>query len=418
MSRQFLVLGVLGVASACFDARELPSLDYGVDIDDVWADGAPQPIAAGPGERRIVVTNNLDDTVSIVSWSKLLAGDDDAEISRFPVGLVPLEREGPHHVSVDAAGRYAFVGISNYVPGAGSGPHGMHGGGTADGRVLRIDLDTQRTVTVNRVDKNPGDIRLTPDGTTLVVSHFDLVKINTAAAAGVFTGPTIDATLGFLDANTLERGPFISLCPAPHGVAMTSDSRSLISSCLSDEAAIVDMAAVLAGATTDVVVRIPLLDEPGTAAGPVCSPYATTLSPDDSTAWISCYRSGEIIAVDVTRKERGGSIAMPGLAVFGDYADTSNRFAIATQDTDGIVVLVDNGAGTASIERFMTVDANHCIKPHTVLWLDNDAHLAVVCEGNKLDAGSLIVVDPSSGVELAYVGLGLFPDDIALQVKP
>jgi hypothetical protein len=82
------------------------------------------------------------------------------------------------------------------------------------------------------------------------------------------------------------------------------------------------------------------------------------------------------------------------------------------------VVLVDNGAGTAAIERFMTVDANHCVKPHTVLWLDDDAHLAVVCEGNKIDVGSLIVVDPESGTELAHVGLGLFPDDIALQVKP
>lgn len=405
-------------ASACFDARDLPTLDYAVDVDDLWADGALAPVAAQVGERRIVVTNNLDDTVSVVSWTKLMAGDDDAEIARFPVGLVPLEREGPHHVSVDAAGRYAYVGISNYVPGAGSGPHGLHGGGTADGRALRIDLDTQRTVTVNRIDKNPGDIRLTPDGTTLVVSHFDLVKINTAAAAGVFDGPTIDATLGFLDAETLQRGPFIPLCPAPHGVAMTSDSRTLVSSCLSDEAAIVDMAAVLAGAVSDVVVRISLLDEPGTAAAPVCSPYATTLSPDDSTAWISCYRSGELIAVDVSRKERGRSIALPGLAVFGDYADVSNRFAVATQDTDGVVILDDEGAGNATIERFITVDATHCIKPHTVQWLDDDSHLAVVCEGNKIDAGSLIVLDPETGIEVAHVGLGRFPDDIAVQVKP
>jgi hypothetical protein len=165
-------------------------------------------------------------------------------------------------------------------------------------------------------------------------------------------------------------------------------------------------------------VRVPLLDEPGTAAGPVCSPYATTLSPDDSTAWISCYRSGDLIAVDVARKQRGGSLAMPGLAVFGDYADTSNRFAITTQDTDGVVILVDNGGGSARIERFMTVDANQCIKPHTVLWLDNDTRLAVVCEGNKIDAGSLIVLDPANGNELAHVGLGRFPDDIAVQVKP
>ena len=312
----------------------------------------------------------------------------------------------------------AYVGISNYVTGGGSGPHGIHGGGTADGRVLLIDLDTQRTIKATRVDKNPGDIRLTPDGRTLVISHFDLVKVNEAAIKDVFVGSDVDARLGLIDTATLERGPFISLCPAPHGVAITSDSRTLISSCLSDEAAIVDIAAVLAGATDGIVTRIRLVDVPGTAAQPSCSPYATTLSSDDRTAWISCYASGELVAVDVEAKTRGITIALPGLAVFGDYADAGDRFVIATQDTDGVVVLVDDGGGEAHVERFFPTAADVCALPHTAHWFDDDTRIAIICEGNKIDPGAIAVLDASDGSLVGRVELGRFPDDIAVQEKP
>ena len=415
------LLAAASAAAACFDARALPELDYGVDVDKVWADGGRKPVPAEVGERRILVTNNLDDTVSVVSWQKLLEGGAGAELSRFPVGLVPLEREGPHHLSVDRAGRFAFVGISNFVPGGGSGPHGIHGGGTADGRALLIDLDSQRTIKATRVDKNPGDIRLTPDGRTLIVSHFDLLKINEAAVRDVFVGADVDARLGLIDAVTLERGPFISLCPAPHGIAITSDSRTLVSSCLSDEAAVVDLAAVAAGvvpaADNDVVVRIALVDVPGTAAQPTCSPYATTLSADDTVAWISCYASGEIVAVDVERRTRGITLALPGLAVFGDYADSGDRFAIATQDTDGIVVLDDTGEGTASVRAFFSFSADVCALPHTAHFFDDDTRIAVVCEGNKIDPGALVVVAADDGSVVGRVELGRFPDDIAVQER-
>ncbi len=413
-----LAIAALLGAGGCFDARALPELDYGVDEAHVWADGAVKAVPAVSGERRIIVTNNLDDTVSVVSWQKLINGGEGAELARFPVGLVPLEREGPHHLAASSDGRFVYVGISNYVPGGGSGPHGLHGGGTADGRALQIDLDTQRTIKSTRVDKNPGDIRLTPDGRTLIMSHFDLLKVNEAAFNNVFVGPDVDARLGFLDAVTLQRGPFIELCPAPHGVAITSDSRTLISSCLSDEAAIVDVAAVLSGATADVVTRIALVDVPGTAAQPTCSPYATTLSSDDRTAWISCYSSGDLVAVDVEARERGMTIALPGLAVFGDYADDGDRFVIATQDTDGVVVLVDDGVGAAHIDRFFPTTADICALPHSAHFFDDDTRIAIICEGNKIDPGAITVVDASDGSVVGRVELGRFPDDIAVQEKP
>jgi DNA-binding beta-propeller fold protein YncE len=412
-----VVMGLGAAGVGCFDPQQLPELRYGVDADAVWRDGAPPVDAGRPGERRLIVTNNLDDTVSVVSWERLVAGGEGAEVARFPVGLVPLEREGPHHVAVTPDGRTAFVAISNFVPGGGSGPHGAHGTGTADGRALRIDLTTLRTVGATRVDRNPGDIRLSPDGGVLVVSHFDQLRIVDAANRGVFAGDEVDARLALLDPQTLERRRLLPLCPAPHGLAFTGDGRRIVSSCLSDEAAVVDVDAALTGAD-DAVRRVTLLDEPGTAASPRCGPYAVTMSPDDATAWISCYSSGDLIAVDVATATRGPSLALPGLAVFGDVSDAGDRLAITTQDTDG-VVLFDIGADNGlTLTSFIPLTPDVCPLPHTALFLDDDAHLALVCEGDKRGPGRVVALDVGGGAVLGGVTVGLFPDDLALQVVP
>jgi DNA-binding beta-propeller fold protein YncE len=420
--RRVIVLGWAGCVAglgACFDPDHLPAMAFDVVATEAWQDGATRPTPAVAGEVRLVVTNNLDDTVSVVSWNALQRGGDGAEVARFPVGLVPLEREGPHHVDVDDDGRFAFVGISNFVPAGGSGPHGLHGTGSADGRVLRVDLDTQQTVAAVRVDKNPGDVRLSPNGTTIAVTHFDLLKVADAAANDVFVGADVDARIAFLDPITMQRQRLLPVCPAPHGMAFGNDGRLLVTSCLSDEAAIVDVAAALAGSDAATLVRrVTLLDAPGTAQHPNCSPYAVTMTADDSTAWISCYASGDLVAVDTATATRGRTLALPGLAVFGDVSDAGDRLAIATQDTDGIVVFDVTGPGELALISFFSLSADICPLPHTVRFLDDDDALAVVCEGNKRDPGAVVALDADSGAVLGRVVVGRFPDDIAVQVKP
>jgi DNA-binding beta-propeller fold protein YncE len=419
-----VVVGVVvGGGGACtIDPQRLNGVAFDVSAGDTWIDGAPRAQPAAPGEARLIVTNNLDDTVSVVSLERLLQGRADAELSRFVVGQVPLEREGPHHVAVDKTGRVAFVGISNYVPGSGSGPHGVHGNGTAQGRALRIDLDTLTTTTTTRVDRNPGDIRLTPGDGHVLLTHFDLVPVNDAAALGIFEGPTLDARLAVLDPATLRRRALVPLCPAAHGMAVTTDARTVVSSCLSDEIAIVDLDAALAGDLA-AVTRVTLLDQPGIAANPVCGPYAVTIGPLDQTAWVSCYRSGELVGVDVaTRTRTGEVVVLPGLAVFGDFADHpvvgGALLALAVQDTDGVAFVIDDGQGRARLDRFVPLSRDVCPLPHTTHFVDDDRALLVVCEGNKRDAGSVIALDVESGAVLGRVEVGIFPDDLAIALPP
>jgi DNA-binding beta-propeller fold protein YncE len=154
-----------------------------------------------------------------------------------------------------------------------------------------------------------------------------------------------------------------------------------------------------------------------------CGPYAVTLSPDDETAWVSCYRSGELVGVDVaTRTRTGADVVLPGLAVFGDFADhpvvDGALLALAVQDTDGVAFVVDDGAGGARLDRFVPLSPEVCPLPHTTRFVDDDRALVVVCEGNKRDPGRVIALDVGSGAVLGGVSVGRFPDDLALAVPP
>ena len=92
---RLLALGLAITGAGCFDPQSLGELVFGVDEADVWKDGGRRPTPAVVGERRLLVTNSLDDTVSVVSYERLLQGQEGAELSRFPVGLSPSSARAP-----------------------------------------------------------------------------------------------------------------------------------------------------------------------------------------------------------------------------------------------------------------------------------------------------------------------------------
>ena len=67
-------------------------------------------------------------------------------LGELPVGDVPVELEGPHHLAASPDGKYIYYNLSNYVPGTGSGPHGSHGTGTVPGSLVKLDAATGEKV--------------------------------------------------------------------------------------------------------------------------------------------------------------------------------------------------------------------------------------------------------------------------------
>ena len=103
--------------------------------DAAWVDPKEYPAV---GEGKILVTNSGDDTLSWLDLETL------EPVFEEPIGRLPPEREGPHHGVAAKDGKSFFIGISNVVPGGGSGPHGSHGTGTAQGYLLKYDVATHR----------------------------------------------------------------------------------------------------------------------------------------------------------------------------------------------------------------------------------------------------------------------------------
>src|SRR5262245_12768200 len=200
---------------ACDDTLlPVPELEYGPG--EHWRQTSTY---SGVGAGRLLVTNSIDDTASLFDLAKL-GQPDFAELARIPVGLNPVELEGPHHGAVDPSGEYYYVNISNYVPGAGGGPHGPRGTGLANGYVLKYRTSNNELVAYQEVDRSPGDLTISADGKELYITHYDIRKIIDVALMG---GPQSDMNTRFviLDAETMTEKAALTLCPAAHGVRIS-----------------------------------------------------------------------------------------------------------------------------------------------------------------------------------------------------
>lgn len=399
-----VALVAVSVCGACpLDPEALGEVAFEIAAEETWP---VVPLVPPPaGETRAFVTNNLDDTVTVVDIDALLDGrSDEVVLGHIPVGFVPVEREGPHHVTTD--GEHYWLGISNFVPGSGSGPHGQHGSGRAEGHILKLRASDNAVVADVRIDRNPGDVRLTPDGQLVLASHFDELRIIEAAQDGVEVGPELDSKLAIVDPVSMQRIALVAACPAAHGIGVTADSARAVMSCVSDEVAIVDLA-------SHEVRRVAVLDEPGTALAPVCFPYAMTM--DGDVAWTSCFNTGEIIAIDTAAAERDGR-SFQLLGQFGMFGEVrAGVMAVAHQDADGVTFLDVSSADSVTLSSFRLFDASECVRPHVAKWSADGAHVLVVCEGDLSSPGSLIAMDATA--PHAIVGgapMGLFPDDVAV----
>jgi len=403
MNRGSLLFALLlpWVASCDDDGGE-PELVFSLPDDEYWRDTRTFP----PAGDRIVITNNLSDELSVLDLDAV-DSPDFGELMRVPVGRNPVEREGPHHLAAEASGEFYYVGISNYVPGSGSGPHGVHGAGTADGHVLKIRSTDHLAVDEIRVDRNPGDIRLSPDGRRLLVSHFDLLKI-AEAVTNHLPPEAMDARLGIIDtANFTATPTMVTVCPAPHGIAVSPDGRYAYLSCISDE-----LARVTLDDPAAAPLRLPVLANPGPATAPVCSPYALTIPPAGDSVWVSCLESGELLRYDVASgaMDPGSRILLPGGALFGTFTTDGANLFVPHQAPDGIAFI---DANERRLLFDLQVERAACINPHATSLTDDQRKLLVVCEGDHSGPGSLLVVDVAGRTVEKSVPLGRFPDDLA-----
>jgi DNA-binding beta-propeller fold protein YncE len=323
-----------------------------------------------------------------------------------------VELEGPHHTAVSPAGDYYYVGISNYVPGGGSGPHGTHGSGSEDGYCLKVDARDNRRVASVRVDPNPGDVIVSRDGRTLYQTHFDTLKITEVARRGG-TEQEMHARLAIIDAETMTRKAMVPVCPAPHAVRLSADERTAYVACWSDELAVVDLELALTNPTA-AVKRMDVAQPAGTAVSPRHEPYALTMSPTSGEVWVSSMASRQVQvfnpqtgAMDAARTLTG----LRGPPMFGDFTSDGRTLYLPYQLVDALAV-IDPATGT--VRREIPLWEAGCVNAHQALLTPDERHALVVCEGDHTGPGTLHAVDLAEGTVVGTVRVGIFPDSVSI----
>ncbi|WP_395825788.1 YncE family protein [Archangium minus] len=381
-------------------SSEVPELDY--SIEQPWPSGPELPPV---GNGRIIITNSMDDTLSLLDLDTMLSPSW-GELARLPVGLNPVELEGPHHSAISPRGDYYYVGLSYYVPGAGSGPHGAHGSGTADGYCLKLDAKTNRLVGSVRVDRNPGDLIISADGRTLYQTHFDMLKITEVASRG---GPEseMNARLAILDADTLTRKAMVPVCPAPHAVRLSPDGTRAYVACISDEVAVVQL-------DKDNLVTPIKMPNAGSALAPKHEPYALTLSPTDGAVWVSSLKSRTVHYLDPVTLQVVPERAIYGLRgspMFGVVSPDGRTLYMPYQSVDAVAVI---DTATSKVTQEIHLSTEGCINVHQVELTPDGKHALAVCEGDHQGPGTLHVLNLEAGTVEKTVTVGIFPDSVAI----
>ncbi len=410
MSRRLFALLAPLVLGACTRPDQgplvVPPLEYGQE--SAWPSKTELPPL---GSGRIVITNSLDDTLSLLPLDGL-GSESWGELARVPVGLNPVELEGPHHATFSPEGDVYYVGLSNYVPGGGSGPHGSHGGGNVDGYALKLDARDNRLLGSVRVDRNPGDLISSADGKTLYQTHFDLLKIQDVARRG---GPESDmyARLAIIDAETMTRKRMVTVCPAPHAVRLSPDERRAYVACISDEVAVVQL-----DDANFPVTRVDVATNAGSAVAPRHEPYALVVSPTSGAVWVSSMKSRAVQYLDpqTLRMVPERTVYLRGAPMFGTFTSDGRTLYLPYQGIDALAVI---DAETSVVQREIELAPAGCLNVHQVALTPDERHGLAVCEGDHQGLGSLHVVDLQAGAVVKTVRLGVFPDSVGiLRRKP
>ena len=372
-------------------------------------DFSSDPPRTGPLGGDIVVCDTGDDTLSVVDpvtqqprW-------------RIPIGFIPVEREGPHDVVAAPDGSAVYVTLSEAVAGSGVGPHGAHGTGTIPGYVLKLDTRDGSMVSNVQVEPNPAEMAVSPDGTTIYATHYDLGKWVKAVAAGDVTRGYSD--LAVIDARTMTVKKFVPLCPGAHGVETSDDGAVVYATCATDEIAIVDVSD-----PSYPVRRVPEII--GLTEGANCShcPYRLSIAPD-RTIWVAnlgpssgATGGGEVRvydpqlqAFDPARVIRAcGRITAVELLAAGP----SYQVLVVEQGIcpDAVEVFDAGAPGIApSSQGTLVLAASQCRAPNDMSLSADGKTGYLVCEGDHVHPGTFVFFDPAGKQVLAAFPVGVFP---------
>lgn len=358
-----------------------------------------------PSAGAVVVANTVSDQLSLVDRA---AG---TVFATAPIGRDPVSIDGPTSLVVDqAAGVIYTVYTYPVAPSGVLGPHGELSQLTPRfGYVHALALDDFGLLGEVRVDAAPGSMIMSEDGSRLVVSHHDLLKVDKAQGSTI----AARANLAVVDVAALTAGEATSAaripsCAAPHGVALAGAGADLgfVACYGEDSIAIVDL-----NDAEQAVMQVQVGPAPGPLGEPAYGPMTAQLSPDGSMLAVGCVESTEVLlfARSGASLTAAGRVAVAGAPGLGAWSSDGAQLVVPTRVADGVDVI---DVASATVVASQALASSECLRP-VELQRDGDA-LWAVCAGDGIGRGQLLRLDLSSLQPQVGAEVGVGPSSLAL----
>jgi YVTN family beta-propeller protein len=391
---------VLPLFAGCDDTTEVASYPRFPYEGDAFV---ATPLVWQWPQRWALVTDSFSDTLTLVDRDTLQT------VATVPVGLIPLDVDGPHHAALDPLGEALYVPLSYPLLAGAIGPHNGHGESLRDGQLLRLDPLTLRRTQAMAIDPSPGDITVLADR-QVVVSHFDLATAQEPGASlqqrrGILTVTNPDLIAAGKPPKRMRS------CLLPHGMA-SSGSTVWISCYGEDSLASVDLSVA-----KPVVTIHPLAPVVGAPGQPLLGPYSAVRQPGGDLLAVGCRESRDLRLFSMSKAAPVGTgVPLPGAAFFAAWSSDGKTLWAPSQGFDALA-RIDLASGEVTAQRILGAD---CVRPHEVqveataggdrIWL--------VCEGDTLSPGNLLLVDPQTLQTVADIPVGVYPDRLILGGGP
>jgi hypothetical protein len=137
------------------------------------------------------------------------------------------------------------------------------------------------------------------------------------------------------------------------------------------------------------------------------------MSPGGAIVAVSSTLSREIDLFDVVQSRFVVGVALPATPYFVAWSEDGRDLFVPFQAPDGVARLRAFGGPTEM--RWFSED--ECEKPHEVV-RSHAGRIFLVCEGDHVDPGKLLELDPESLETLAELELGVYPDRLAIGAAP
>ena len=392
----------------------------------------------------ILVAAEARDEVAVVRFGPTL-GPDGTPLARVeetrPVGMNPVDPDGPHGVGFAPDGRTYFVSTAH---------------GTPNGQLWRYDAATGRLLGRVELGAFPATLQVSPDGGTAYVVNFNLhgdmvpssvsvvalaqTSATGAGGAGAPGMPGASAPNGGPDAaagEELVEVARIRTCAMPHGSRLSPDGTRHYSACMMDDLLVEIDTRTLAVSRHFLLTRgkergmtgAPevLRGEHAAHAGhdmgghgmappapgdPACSPTWAQPSADGRRVFVACNRTSDLVEIDVASWTMTRRIPA-GDGVYNLAATRDGTLLVGTNKRGRSVSILDAATG-AELARIPTLRR----VVHGVAISPDDRYAFVSVEGVGSEPGTLEVIDLAARRRVASADVGQMAGGVDVRPVP